>query len=85
MDRELRSREFCKKFIALRLGDEQNDTPGQRNQAPPGPEVFRSVPHEVTVYSLACHTHWHYLPANICLSNRTIRRNRRSTQPPQCG
>jgi hypothetical protein len=33
MDRELRSREFCKKFIALRLGDEQNDTPGQGNQA----------------------------------------------------
>jgi hypothetical protein len=33
MDGELRRREICKKFIALRLGDEQNDTPGQRNKA----------------------------------------------------
>ena len=33
MDGELRRREFCKKFVALRLGYEQIDTPGQRNQA----------------------------------------------------
>src|ERR1019366_4549691 len=43
---------------------------------------FRSALREGSVYSPACHTHWHYLPADICLLSRTIRQSRSSTQPP---
>src|SRR5205807_8457583 len=45
--------------------------------------VFRSALRGSTVYSPACRTRWRYPPADICLSNRTIRRNRSSTRPPR--
>jgi hypothetical protein len=43
-----------------------------------GVDVFRSVLHRGTVYSQTCHTHWHYPPADICWSSRTIRQSRSS-------
>jgi predicted RecB family nuclease len=48
-----------------------------------GANVFRSALCGGAVYSRACHMHWHYLPADICWSSRTIRQSRSSIRPPR--